>query len=169
MNVLTKDDAAQMLKVETLDSCLYQLSKRLLPAGTAFAIPPQSKAQTALAKFLAYLLLENSGVYLYLSRWSLHPSTEHLDLFYGYRRSVGETRPLSVAPVHFIEPASRHELESILCMVLFFGWEAWMFDETGNTLVRLTNDGKLEVRADGKTSIGAFAADPAKFLSPMAS
>jgi hypothetical protein len=158
-----------MLKVETLDSCLYQLSQRLLPAGTAFAIPPQSKSQTALAKFLAYLLLENSGVYVYLSRWSLHPSSEHLDLFYGYRRSVGENRPLSVAPVHFIEPASRHELESILCMVLFFGWEAWIFDETGNTLVRITNDGKLEVRAEGHTNIVAFAADPAKYFSPMAS
>ena len=169
MNVLTKDDAAQMLKVETLDSCLSQLSQRLSPAGAAFTVPPQSKAQTALAKFLAYMLLESSGVYLYLSRWSLHPASEHLDLFYGYRRSVGETRPLSVAPVHFIEPAARHELESILCMVFFFGWEAWIFEETGNTRVRITHDGKLEVRAEGQTNIGAFAADPAKYFSAVAS
>ena len=57
-----------------------------------------------------------------------------------YRRSTGETRPLSEAPVHFVEPVSRHELESILCMIFFFGWDAWLFDaggsqEPGDTLL----------------------------------
>ena len=169
MNVLSKDDAAARLNVETLDSCLFQLSQRLSPAGAAYTIPSQSKAQTALAKFLAYLLLENSGVYVYLSRWSLHPATEHLDLFYGYRRSTGETRPLSEAPVHFIEPIARHELESILCLVFFFGWDAWLFDAAGTMLVRLGHDGKLEVRAPASTNLGAFGADPAKYFTAMAS
>jgi hypothetical protein len=165
--VLTKEDAAEKLHAETLDSCLYQLSQRLSPVGAAYAIPPQSKAQTALAKFLAYLLLEHSGVYVYLARWSLHPFSEHLDLFYGYRQSLGETRPLSVAPVHFIEAASRHELESVLCIILFFGWDAWIFDERGTTLVRVTHDGKLEIQVEGQTNIGAFAADPASFFAPL--
>ena len=183
MNVLTKDDAAERLNVDMLDTRLFQLSERLSLAGAAYTIPPQSRAQTALAKFLAYLLLhpsepttgspeiplERSGVYLYLSRWGLHPASEHLDLFYGYRRSAGETRPLSEAPVHFVEPSARHELESILCLVFFFGWDAWLFDARGTMLVRITNDGKLEVRAEGQSTILAFAADPEKFFTPMAS
>jgi hypothetical protein len=169
MNVLTKDDAAEKLNVETLDSCVTELLQRLPSAGAAYSVPPQSRAQTALAKFLAYLLLERSGVYVYLSHWSLHPASEQLDLFYGYRRSVGETRPLSEAPVHFIGANARHELESILCLIFFFGWEAWLFDDSGTMLVRVTHDGKLAVRAQGKTNLGSFAADPAKFFAPLAS
>ena len=169
MHVLTKDDAAEKLKVDTLDSRLSQLTQQLPPAGTSFAVPVQSRAQTALAKLLACLLLEHSGVYVYLSRWGLHPATEHLDLIYGYRRSAGEGRPLSEAPVHFIEPTARHELESILCLVLFFGWDAWLFDESGTMLVRMNHNGKLEFHAGGETNLGAFAADPARYFTPMAS
>ena len=169
MHVLTKDDVAEKLQVEGLDSSLSQLAHRLASAGPAYTVPPQSRAQTALAKFLAYLLLERSGVYVYLSRWGLRPASEHLELFYGYRRSVGEMRPLSEAPVHFVEPNARHELESILCLIFFFGWDAWLFDEGGTMLVRITHDGMLEVRAEGQTNLGAFAADPAKFFTPMAS
>ena len=182
MHVLTKDDAAEKLKVETLDACISELSQRLAPAGAGYTIPPHSRTQTALAKFLAYLLessrqtagspgipLERSGVYLYLSRWGLRPSSEQLDLFYGYRRSVGETRPLSEAPVHFVGANARHELESMLCLVFFFGWEAWLFDESCTMLVRITHDGMLQVRAAGETNLSAFGADPAKFFAALSS
>jgi hypothetical protein len=169
MQVLTKDDAAGVLKVEVLDHWVRELVLQLKPAGTAYSVPPHSRAQTALAKFLACLLLRDSGVYVYLSRWSLHPNSEHLNLFYGYRRSVGETRPLSEAPVHFFDPAAREELASVLCMVFYFGWDAWIFDADGKTLVRATRARGLEVFSDGSADIGAFAADPAKFFMPLAS
>lgn len=169
MQVLTKDDAAAVTHADGLENWLRELSLRLKPAGAAYAIPPQSRAQTALAKFLACLLLQGLGVYVYLSRWSLHPSSEHLNLFYGYRRSMGETRPLSEAPVHFFDPAAREELVSILCMVFYFGWDAWIYDGEGKMLMRATHDRGLEVLSDGKADIGAFAADPAKFFMPLAS
>jgi hypothetical protein len=169
MQVLTKDDAAEVTHRDGLDFWLHEQSMRLKPAGAAYAIPPQSRAQTALAKFLACLLLQGSSVYVYLSRWSLHPASEHLNLFYGYRRSVGETRPLSEAPVHFFDPAAREELISILCLLFYFGWDAWIFDREGKMLIRSTRAAGLEVLSDGTADIGAFAADPARYFMPLAS
>jgi hypothetical protein len=169
MNVLTKDDAAAVMNVEALDFWLHQLAGQLKPVGDAFRIPKEAKAQTALAKLLAYLLLQSTGVYIYLSRWSQHPPSEHLELFYAYRRSMGENRPLSEAPVHYFDPATREQLVSILCLMFYFGWDAWIFDANAKTLVRLTRERGLEVGAEGATDIGAFAADPERYFTPLAS
>jgi hypothetical protein len=167
MKVLTKEGAADLLSVDTLDTFLSQRSNRLHPVGAAYSIPPDSGAKTALAKFLAYLLLKHPEVCVYLTGWSLRPSSEHLDLFYGYRRSTGETRLLSEAPVHVFDRSASDELVSILCMMLYFGWDACVFDVDCTTMVRFTHDGRLEIRADNQRDFGDFAADPGRYLTPL--
>jgi hypothetical protein len=166
MKILSKDDAALAMNVESLDHWLEQVSE-VPPTGAPQKLPKESRAQTALAKLLAYLLLRDSGVHLYLSRWSQNPTSEHLDLMYGYRRSVGETRTLSEAPVHLFEANERERLVSVLCLVLYFGWDAWIYDATGHAIVRVSANGGLLVYAPAASDIGAFAADPEKYFLPL--
>src|ERR1700692_1981364 len=104
MNVLTKDDAARLLNQESLDSYIGQLSRQLSPNGAGYSVPSDTAAKISLVKFLTYLLLQQSGVCVYIPGWTLHPSSEHLDLFYGYRRASGELRHLSEAPLHHFDP-----------------------------------------------------------------
>src|ERR1700687_5165982 len=112
MRVLTKEGAARFLGVDALDAFLSQRAGRLKLAGTAYPIPSDTRAKTALAKFLGYLLLKQPEVCLYLTGWSLRSSPEHLDLFYGYRLSAGAPARLAEAPVHVFEPAGSEALVS---------------------------------------------------------
>ena len=161
------NDAAQLPAVDGLDKFVGELFRRLPPVGSTYAIPSDAAAETTLAKFLACLLLKNSGVCVYLTGWNLQPASEHLDLFYGYRRSAGEMRLLAEAPVHHFDQASQDALVSVLCMVLYFGLEAAIFDMERKTLVRIDHQGWMEIQSSDVEDIREFAEDPEKFLKPL--
>jgi len=168
MKVLTKDGAAELMQVDDLDWGLHQRAPQVHLAGAPHPIPVQAKAQIGLAKFLGYVLARDCGIYVYLSRWGQHPASEHLDVIYGYRRSAGEGRTLSEAPVHYFEPREGEQLVSVLCLLFFFGWDAWIFDASLKTIMRLTSDKGLEVRAAADSDIAAFAADPERYFAALA-
>lgn len=155
MRILTKDDARELLKGTTLDAFIDQLSDQLSLVGGAYSTPVNSGAQTALSKLFAYLLFSDTNVCIYITGWSI--ATEHLDLFYGYRRSVGETRPLIEAPVHLFGPAEKDALISVLCIVFYFFWDAWFFDLGGRSLLRISHDGWLEIRTGDEELIKSVA------------
>jgi hypothetical protein len=144
MRILTKEDSRELVKGITLEAFVSRLSNQLSLVGGAYSIPVNSGAQTALSKLFAYLLFSDARVCIYVTDWSI--ATEHLDLFYGYRRSVGETRTLIEAPVHLFEPAEKDALISVLCIVFYFFWDAWVFDLGGRSLLRISHDGWLEIR-----------------------
>jgi hypothetical protein len=169
MKVLTTDDAAAILQTDTVERFLFERARELCPAGEVYSIPRESESRTALAKFLGCLLMRNSEVCVYLTRWNMRPHSEHLDLLYAYRRSAGETRPLSVAPVHLFDRSTLDPMISMLCLILHFELEAWVFDFEGETLARLDHRGMLELRTTrtGNADIRNFATDPEKFLKPL--
>lgn len=89
-------------------------------------------------------------------------------MFYGYRRSFGGSRPLIEAPVHVFERTEEDTFVSILCMVLYFVWDAWVFDIEGKALVRISHDEWLEVRADDDDgAVKEFAAELEKYRMPV--
>jgi hypothetical protein len=164
---MTKDDAAGLLNVDGLDSFVNQRCDELRLVGSAYTVPDDTGSKTALAKFLTYLLLKQPEVCVYLTGWSLRPTSEHLDLLLGYRRSAGEMRPLSEAPLHLFDQNGSDALASILCLVFYFALEAWIFDSEGKTMIRISHDGQIEVRADGQGDLVDFASEPGKYLKAL--
>ncbi|MGC2209689.1 MAG: hypothetical protein WA532_06210 [Candidatus Korobacteraceae bacterium] len=167
MKAMTKDDAAGWLTANTLDDFVNQRCDELKVVSKPCAIPEDSASKTALAKFLSYLLLRQPEVCVYLTGWSLRPTAEHLDLLYGYRCSRGEMRPLSEAPLHVFDQSETDALASILCLVFYFALEAWVFDTQGKTVIRISHDGRMEVRADEHRDIVDFASEPEKYLKAL--
>ena len=152
-----------MLGGKSPDTFVSQLSNQLRQVGGTYSIPRDSGAKTALSRVFAYLLLRKSSVCIYVSGWGVWGSSENLDLFYGYRRSFGENRPLIEAPVHLFEPTEEDTFVSILCMVFYFVWDAWVFDIEGKALVRISHDEWLEVRADDDETRKEFATELEKY------
>ena len=138
MKILTKEDARKLLKGETLQAFMTYVSRQLQLAASTYSTPVNSGKQIALSKLFAYLMLKDSPVCLYVTDWGI--ATEHLDLFYGYRRSVGDLRLLMEAPVHVFERMEEDALVSVLSMVFFFSWDAWLFDFAGRWLLRVSHD-----------------------------
>jgi hypothetical protein len=135
--------------------------------GDTYSIPRDAGRKTALSRVFAYLLLRKSSVCVYVTGWGVWGSSENLDLFYGYRRSFGENRPLIEAPVHLFERTEEDTFVSILCMVFYFFWDAWVFDVEGKALVRISHDEWLEVRADDDEAIKEFVAELEKYEMPL--
>jgi len=99
--------------------------------------------------------------------WGLRPTAEQLDLLYGYRRSVGETRMLTEAPLHLFDQSGSDALGSILCLVFYFALEAWVFDVAGTTMIRISHDGRIETRSSGRGDLVDFAGEPEKYLKAL--
>ena len=167
MKILIKENASEMLGGKSLDTFVSELSSRLRQVGETYSIPRDSGAKTALSRLFEYLLLRNSSVCVYVSGWGVWGSSENLDLFYGYRRSFGENRPLIEAPVHLFDPTEKDTFVSILCMVFYFVWDAWVFDIEGKTLIRISHDEWLEVRAEEDGAIKEFATELGKYGMPV--
>lgn len=166
MKILTKEKASELLGGRPLDTFLSDWSNCLSQVGEAYSIPLDSGRKTALARVLSNLLLRGSAVLLYVSGWGVWPSSENLDLFYGYRRSVGEGRTLAEAPVHLFERIDVDTFVSVLSMVFFFLWDAWVSDIEGKTLVRVSHDEWLEVFTGDDASNTEFAAELERFGLP---
>lgn len=169
MKILSVDESAAILRSSSLDGWLRDRARVLRAAGDAYTIPAEPAARIALAKFLSCLLMRNSEACVYLTAWNLEPHFEHLELLYGYRRSAGETRPLALAPVHMFDRPAMDAMISILCLVLVFQLEAWIFDVEGTVLARLTHGGALALYSTGQgdADIRDFASSPDKYLQPM--
>jgi hypothetical protein len=167
MKILTKENASEMLGGKSLDTFVGQLSSQLHLIGDTYSIPRDSGAKTALSRVFAYLLLKKSTVCIYVSGWGVWGSSENLDLFYGYRRSFGEKRTLMETPVHLFEQSEEDSFVSILCMVFYFVWDAWVFDVEGKALVRISHDEWLEARADDDETRKEFATELGKYGMPL--
>jgi hypothetical protein len=128
-------------------------------------VPPFLPEAIIFAGLFAYLVLRDSPVCLYVTCWGI--ATEHLDLFYGYRRSLGERRPLIEAPVHFFERTDEDAFISVLCTVFFFSWDASVFDTAGRSLLQTSHDGWLEVRASDEAFIKDVAVELESYNIPL--
>jgi hypothetical protein len=157
MKILSRDNADEMLGGRSLDTFVNHLSNQLQLVEGSYTAPVNSGVQIALSKLFAYLVFRGSPVCLYVTGWGI--TMEHLDLFEGYRRSLGEKRPLIHAPVHLFEQADKDAFISILCMVFFFSWDASIFDLSGKLLLQTSHDGWLDVRTNDKTLAKDVAAE----------
>lgn len=165
MKILSKEDARELLSGKSLDAFFAQLSSQLQLVEDTYSAPVNSGVQIALSKLFAYLLLRDSPVCLYVTCWGV--ATEHLDLFYGYRRSLGEKRPLIDAPVHLFDRTDEDAFISVLCMVFFFSWDASVFDLAGRSLLQTSHDGWLEVRTSDQALVKDVAVELEKYRVPL--
>jgi hypothetical protein len=166
MKILTKEDARELLKGKTLETFTAQLATQLRLVGGAYSMPVSSGVQIALSKLLAYLMFRDSPVCLYVTGWGV--ANEHLDLFYGYRRSFADTRPLIDAPVHVFEHTEKDAFISVLSMAFFFIWDVWVFDLAGGWLLRTSHDGWFEIRTrDDEEAIKDLAIELGNYRIPL--
>ena len=149
MQILSEEAARSMLGGQSPDAFSRGLTTRLHLVQGTFAAPSNSGVQISLAKLFAYLLLTDAPLCLYVTGWGI--AMEHMDLFDRYRASFGERRPLIESSFHVFEADEEDALVSLLCLVLFFSWDASVFDVSAKSLIRTSHDGWLEIRTSKDT------------------
>lgn len=150
MKILTCQEASALLGGPSPDEFVDGIRRRLVSNVGTYLIPSDSGVKTALARDLAGLLLKNSTILLYITSWTIWPSSGHLDLLDGYRRSLGENRQLKEAPLHVLSQGDEATFTSILALVLYFVFDAEIFDTRGATLVTISHDEWIEFRSEDR-------------------
>jgi hypothetical protein len=70
------------------------------PHGADYLISPDSGKKTALARTTVQMLGADPSGLLWITGSGIWPSSQNMALFDGFRQSLGELRPVSVAPGH---------------------------------------------------------------------
>src|SRR5262245_11431719 len=76
---------------------------------------------------------------LWITEWSVWPSSEHMPLFIRWRAGFGETPNLADAPGQLIEQGDDDDGMSALIMAGLFLWDCYLYLEQG-VVVALSHD-----------------------------
>jgi hypothetical protein len=114
---------------------------------TVYLLPVDTGRKTALARSLAnFIDLTRSGL-LWITSSGVWPSNENMDLFDGYRRSLGEQRPLRDSPGHVFQEPDVSALQTFLGLSLYFFWDAVLIEGTQDLAIRFSHDEYVEIYA----------------------
>ena len=146
------------MKIIDKTQVLGWLSKRnLLDNGTdpkvsdftflhSFKISNDSGTKTNLSRELFALVANcSSESLLWIDEYGIWPSCEDFNLFDGFRMSLGEIEPLHVKPGHLFRAEDINTIQSIIAMVLYFVWGAFIVTGSKDIIVRISHDEFIDI------------------------
>lgn len=130
--------------------------------SVTYLLPTDVGKKTALARALTALVGRPGEGLLWITEWGVFPSCENMALFDGYRRSLRDERTVRAAPGHVFRESDLPELECLLDLVLYFFWDATVFD-AGSIWLRISHDEVFSVHARERTVVTAWKENLARF------
>lgn len=116
-------------------------------------IPRDSGKKTVLAKSLAGIFEHDTEALLWINEFGIWPSSEDANLFNGFRKSFGETKPLHEKPGHIFSKDDIKTIISLLAMTFYFCWGAIVLSTGENILFKISHDEIIDIFIDeDKTS-----------------
>lgn len=123
---------------------------------SVYLMPVDTGRKTALARTLGnFIDLSQSGLF-WITSYGVWPSNENMDLFDGYRRSLGELRYLRDSPGHVFGQHDGATLQTLLGLSLYFLWDAVLIEGTQDLAIRFSHDEYLEIYAKGEKRLSAI-------------
>ena len=110
-------------------------------ARQTFRIPSDAGARIALAR--AIWSAVGSGqpeALLWVTDWSVWPSSEHMPLADAVRRGLGEDRPLSDAPGCLVRLGEDDQALAVLVTAVLFLWDCWVLCPDGKLSAFFSHD-----------------------------
>lgn len=112
-----------------------------------YRVPIDTGKKTALAKQLVSHFVDEKEGLLWIKDWAAWPNSANMNLFYGYRKSLSESRQLMEAPFHVFSSQDAQSLESLLDLTLYFYWDAILLGSSQDIVLTVSNDEIIEVYA----------------------
>jgi hypothetical protein len=144
MKVLTELEARAFLIANRLGEKLTHLA----PEVSRTEVTSDVGRRCAYANMLTNNLItdETAVACLDITDWGVWPSSQNMDLFYSYRRHLGEPRTLMDAHFHVFAAAEANEFRNILHLGLIS-----LFDVAGAST---TTDFRFYASHDGYIQVG---------------
>lgn len=152
MNIIPEDRCKEWLSAVMQEPFDADVLGRVYGNSVTYLIPSDTGKKTALARALSALVGSSRGGLLWITEWGVFPSSENMALFLGFRRSLGEERSVYAAPGHLFVEADLERVECLLDLVLYFFWDASIFDGSSIWL-QLSHDEVFTLNARDQNSL----------------
>jgi hypothetical protein len=116
-------------------------------------IPVDSGKKTAISAMLCSFFKKEQESLLWINEYGIWPSSEDGNLFAGFRKSLGISESLFEKPGHVFSMQDNISIKSILCMVLYFCWGAFIIPGSKAFCIKVTHDEQLVVFAENKSTL----------------
>lgn len=146
MNALSLESGNLWLRTHGWINLDTEYLRNKLQFNRRYSIPVDTGRKTALARCLSKLLDSFSGAkFLWITDFDIWPSSENIELFDAYRRSLGEKSTLSEKPCHVFNDGNIVQLECFLDVILYFFWDVIVVDSVGDIALRISNDEYMDI------------------------
>jgi hypothetical protein len=106
-----------------------------------FTIPSDAGARVALVREVwAGVGSGQPEALLWVTDWSVWPSSEHMPLAEAVRRGLGEKRPVHVAPGCLVRSGEDDEALAVLVTAVLFLWDCWVLSPDGGLAAFFSHD-----------------------------
>lgn len=112
-----------------------------------FSSPVNTGRKTALARRVVAHLF-GAECLVHVTSWSIWPSSENMGLFRLLRAALGEHRGLHDAPGHLFSADDSETIESLLDVVLYFFWDAFIMDGNHRWMMQTSHDEYIELACE---------------------
>ncbi|GHV57506.1 hypothetical protein AGMMS49579_23470 [Spirochaetia bacterium] len=119
---------------------IFQNYKKIISKS----IPVDAGIKNYISKSISSLL-NNEECMLYIHEHGIWPSCENMELFDGYRKSIGINEELYEKPVHIIATNENIELYCLLTMVLYFFWGCIIMSNNENIIIEISHDECIDI------------------------
>lgn len=120
----------------------------------AYHLPVDTGHKTRLARVITENI--NNNGFLWITDWGAWPSCNNMDLWDGYRRSLGETRCLIDSPFHLFSPNDLRIVRTLLGMSLYFFWDAILSESPYDFIINTSNDEFIDIYANSESSFNKW-------------
>lgn len=155
MRILTRNDCNDYIAAVYGESC-DEIPFESYPLHSAFVLPADTGKKTGLGLDLAAAIAKEPPGLFWITGYGVWKSSENMDLFTGYRKSLGEIRSLSEAPGHLFDHSDVSSLGSLLSIALYFFWDASLVERSGESLVRVSHDEYVDFYSRAEERLQAF-------------
>jgi hypothetical protein len=110
-------------------------------ARQTFRIPSDAGARVALVRAIwSDVGSAQPEALLWITAWSVWPSSEHMPLADAVRRGLGEDRPLSDAPGCLVRLGEDDQALAVLVTAVLFLWDCWVLSPDGTLAAFFSHD-----------------------------
>jgi hypothetical protein len=163
MKILTEGEVVEWLDNASLTSIRSHSLQPQFQFQSAYLVPDETGTKTALARFIARSLPSKKSGFVWVTEFDIFPSSANLNLFYSFRKSIGEKRSLNKAPFHVFTAKDSIPMECILDCALYFYWDATIMNGDRTIAFGLSHDEYIEVAAKTKLQMNQLRKEIADF------
>jgi hypothetical protein len=110
--------------------------------------PPEPHGVFGVAHWMATSLTFRMPTLLWITEWSIWPSSENLHLYYRVRQTYGDYRLLHEAPGHLFLEYETEDLATFLQVAMLNGWGGYMLTQAGYVNAFFSHDEYIDFIAE---------------------